>query len=132
MMLHTWVGFSIMPIFALANAGVRISYAELGQPVAVAIFAGLVIGKPIGVLTFSGVAAGLRLATRPHDLRWSLLSAGSLLTGIGFTMSLFIAGLAYPPALLDAAKIGILTASVVSAAAGLLMLIWLAPEKRSD
>ena len=132
MMLHPWVGFAIMQIFALANAGVRISDAEVGQPVAVAIFAGLVIGKPIGVLTFSGVAAGLRLATRPHDLRWSLLSAGSLLTGIGFTMSLFIAGLAYPPALLDAAKIGILTASVVSAAAGLLMLIWLAPEKRSD
>jgi NhaA family Na+:H+ antiporter len=132
MMLHPWVGFAIMPIFALANAGVRISDAEVGQPVAVAIFAGLVIGKPIGVLTFSGVAAGLRLATRPHDLGWSLLAAGSLLTGIGFTMSLFIAGLAYPPALLGAAKIGILTASVVSAAVGLLMLIWLAPGKRTD
>ena len=131
MMLHPWVGFAIMPIFALANAGVRISGAEVGQPVAVAIFAGLVIGKPIGVLTFSGVAAGLGLATRPHDLRWSLLAAGSLLTGIGFTMSLFIAGLAYAPALLDAAKIGILTASVVSAAAGLLMMIWLTSSKRT-
>ena len=129
--LHLWSSFAIVPIFALANAGVRISDAEVGQPVAVAIFAGLVIGKPIGVLTFSGVAAGLRLATRPHDLRWSLLAAGSLLTGIGFTMSLFIAGLAYPPALLDAAKIGILTASVVSAAAGPLMLIWLTSSKRT-
>ena len=131
MALHPWVGFAIMPIFALANAGVRISGADIGQPVALAIFAGLVLGKPIGVLTFSGVAAGLGLATRPHDLSWSLLAAGSLLTGIGFTMSLFIAGLAYPPALLAAAKIGILTASVVSAAAGLLMLIWLAPGKRT-
>jgi NhaA family Na+:H+ antiporter len=131
MMLHPWVGFAIMPIFALANAGVRISGADVGQPVALAIFVGLVFGKPIGVLTFSGAAAGLGLAIRPHDLDWSLLAAGSLLTGIGFTMSLFIAGLAYPPALLDAAKIGILTASVVSAAAGLLMLILLAPRERT-
>jgi NhaA family Na+:H+ antiporter len=59
------------------------------------------------------------------------LAAGSLLTGIGFTMSLFIAGLAYTPTMLDAAKIGVLTASVVSAAAGLLMLIWLTSRKRT-
>jgi NhaA family Na+:H+ antiporter len=129
MTLHPWVGFAIMPIFALANAGVRISGADVGQPVAVAIFAGLVFGKPIGVLTLSGLAVRLGLATRPLDLNWSLLAAGSLLTGIGFTMSLFIAGLAYTPALLDAAKIGILTASVVSAAAGLLVLIWLTSRK---
>ena len=129
MMLHPWVGFAIMPIFALANAGVRISGADVGQPVAVVIFMGLVFGKPIGVLTLSGLAARLGLATRPLDLNWSLLAAGSLLTGIGFTMSLFIAGLAYTPALLDAAKIGILTASVVSAAAGLLVLIWLTSRK---
>jgi NhaA family Na+:H+ antiporter len=131
MMLHPWVGFAIMPIFALANAGVRISGAEVGQPVAVAIFAGLIFGKPIGVLTLSGLAVRVGLATRPLDLNWSLLAAGSLLTGIGFTMSLFIAGLAYTPALLDAAKIGILTASVVSAAAGLLVLIWLTSRKRT-
>ena len=129
MMLHPWVGFAIMPIFALANAGVRISGADVGQPVAVAIFVGLVFGKPIGVLTLSGLAVRLGLATRPLDLNWSLLAAGSLLTGIGFTMSLFIAGLAYTPALLDSAKIGILTASVVSAAAGLLVLIWLTSRK---
>jgi NhaA family Na+:H+ antiporter len=129
MTLHPWVGFAIMPIFALANAGVRISGADVGQPVAVVIFVGLVFGKPIGVLTLSGLAVRLGLATRPLDLNWSLLAAGSLLTGIGFTMSLFIAGLAYTPALLDAAKIGILTASVVSAAAGLLVLIWLTSRK---
>lgn len=131
MMLHPWVGFAIMPIFALANAGVRISGADVGQPATLAIIVGLVFGKPVGVLTLSGVAARLGLATRPHDLNWSLLAAGSLLTGIGFTMSLFIAGLAYTPALLGAAKIGILTASVVSAAAGLLMLIWLTSSKRT-
>jgi NhaA family Na+:H+ antiporter len=131
MMLHPWVGFAIMPIFAFANAGVTISGVDIGQPVSTAIFAGLVFGKPIGVLTLSGLAVRLGLATRPLDLNWSLLAAGSLLTGIGFTMSLFIAGLAYTPALLDAAKIGILTASVVSAAAGLLMLIWLTSRKRA-
>jgi NhaA family Na+:H+ antiporter len=131
MMLHPWVGFAIMPIFALANAGVRISGADVGQPVAVAIFAGLVFGKPIGVLTLSGLAVRLGLATRPLDLNWSLLAAGSLLTGIGFTMSLFIAGLVYTPSLLGAAKIGILTASAVAAAAGLLMLIWVTSIKRT-
>jgi NhaA family Na+:H+ antiporter len=131
MTLHPWVAFAIMPIFALANAGVTISGVDIGQPVSTAIFAGLVFGKPIGVLTLSWLAVRFGLATRSLDLSWSLLAAGSLLTGIGFTMSLFIAGLAYTPALLDAAKIGILTASAVSAAAGLLMLIWLTSRKRA-
>jgi len=89
MMLHPWVGFAIMPIFALANAGVAISGADIGQPVQVAIFAGLVIGKPIGVLAFSWLAARLGLAARPAGLSWRLLAAGGFLTGIGFTMSLF-------------------------------------------
>lgn len=130
-MLHPWVGFAIMPIFALANAGVAISGADVGQPVSVAILAGLVFGKPIGVLTFSWLAVRFGLATRALGLSWPLLAAGGLLTGIGFTMSLFIAGLAYAPAMLDAAKIGVLTGSVVSAAAGLLMLIWLTYRKRT-
>jgi NhaA family Na+:H+ antiporter len=125
MMLHPWAGFVVMPIFALANAGVEIYGADLRQPVSVAIFAGLVFGKPIGVLTFSWLAVRLGLATRALRLSWPLLAAGSLLTGIGFTMSLFIAGLAYDPAILNAAKIGILAGSAVSAAAGLLMLFWL-------
>jgi len=131
MALHPWVGFAIMPIFALANAGFRISGADVVQPVSVAIFAGLVFGKPIGVLTFSWLAVRLRLATRAVGLSWPFLAAGALLTGIGFTMSLFIAGLAYTPAMLDAAKIGILTGSVVSAAAGVLMLAWLTGRKRT-
>jgi NhaA family Na+:H+ antiporter len=130
MMLHPWAGFVVMPIFALANAGVEIYGADLRQPVSVAIFAGLVFGKPIGVLTFSWLAVRLGLATRALRLSWPLLAAGCLLTGIGFTMSLFIAGLAYDPAILNAAKIGILAGSAVSAAAGLLMLFWLTHVKR--
>ena len=130
MMLHPWVGFAIMPVFAFANAGVAISGIPLGQPISVAIFAGLVFGKPIGVLTMSWLAVRIGLATRPIGLRWPFLAAGSLLTGIGLTMSLFIAGLAYTPAMLDAAKIGVLAASVMSAAAGLLSLFWLTTGKR--
>ncbi len=130
MKLHPWVGFAIMPVFALANAGVRLSSAGLHEPVSVAIFASLVLGKPVGVVAMSWLAVRSGLATRPEALSWQFLGAGSFLTGIGFTMSLFIAGLAYPPAMLDAAKIGILGGSVVSAAAGLSALTWLSRKMR--
>lgn len=78
----------------------------------------LVFGKPVGVIAASWLAVRLGLAVQPPELSWRVLAAGALLTGIGFTMSLFIAALAYPPATLDAAKIGILGGSAVSAAAG--------------
>jgi NhaA family Na+:H+ antiporter len=129
--LHPWSGFVIMPIFALANAGVRLSRADVGDPIAGAVFVGLVVGKPIGVMAMSWLAARVGVATRPDGLKWSALAAGSLLTGIGFTMSLFIAGLAFDPARLGAAKIGILAASVVSGAAGLLTLRWLTSAKKA-
>jgi NhaA family Na+:H+ antiporter len=125
MVLHPWVGFLIMPLFAFANAGVTITGTNIGQPVVGAIFVGLVFGKPIGVIASSWLAVRLGFATKPSDLSWSLLAAGGLLAGIGFTMSLFIAGLAYSPLMLDAAKIGILAASVASAVGGLLMLFML-------
>lgn len=131
MKLHPWVGVAIMPVFALANAGVPISSAGLYDPVSVAIFASLVLGKPMGVVAMSWLAVRFGLATRPESLSWPFLCAGAVLTGIGFTMSLFIAGLAYSPAMLDAAKIGILGASVVSAAAGLSWLGWLSRKKQT-
>jgi NhaA family Na+:H+ antiporter len=131
-MLHPWVGFVVMPVFALANAGVPISSADIGQPVSVAIFAGLVIGKPVGVLTFTWFAVRVGLATLTSSLNWTALAAGALLTGIGFTMSLFIAGLAFPPEMLDAAKFGILMASVVSASAGIMALAWLTRRMQTD
>ena len=130
MKLHPWVGFAIMPVFALANAGVLIPRAGLQHPVSVAIFASLVVGKPVGVISLSWLSVRLGLAARPPALTWPLLGAGALLTGIGFTMSLFIAGLAYSPALLNPAKIGILGGSVVSGAAGLLLLAWLSRERK--
>jgi NhaA family Na+:H+ antiporter len=125
MMLHPWVGFAVMPIFAIANAGVTFTGADIGQSVVAAIFVGLVVGKPAGVLAFTWCAVRLGLATKPSSLNWVLLAAGACLTGIGFTMSLFIAGLAYAPDMLQAAKIGILSASAVSAAIGLLVLVTL-------
>lgn len=125
MTLHPWVGFVVMPVFALANAGVPITGDDLGQTVSIAIIAGLVLGKPVGVLGFSWLALRLGFAARGPGLTWPFLTGGAFLTGIGFTMSLFIAGLAYAPEMLNAAKLGILAGSVCSAAIGLLMLAWL-------
>ncbi|WP_212526074.1 Na+/H+ antiporter NhaA [Actibacterium sp. MT2.3-13A] len=122
-MLHPWVGFAIMPIFALANAGITIHGADFGQSVSLAIIVGLVLGKPIGVLGFSWLAVRSGLAVLGPGLSWPFVVAGSFLTGIGFTMSLFIAGLAFEPAMLNAAKLGILSGSAIAAAAGTLILV---------
>jgi NhaA family Na+:H+ antiporter len=123
--LHPWVAFMIMPLFALANAGVPIHPTDVDGALAIAIFVGLVFGKPIGVVLFSVLAVKFHLVRRRPELPWSLLAAGSLLTGIGFTMALFIAELAFDSSLISSAKLGILSASVVSATCGLLALAWL-------
>jgi NhaA family Na+:H+ antiporter len=129
MLLHPWVAFAIMPLFAFANAGVPLLPERFDATIAAAIFAAFVLGKPVGVLLFSVLAVRLGFAVLPAGLSWSLLGAGGLLTGMGFTMALFIAGLAFGPDLLDSAKIAILGASVVSGAAGLLVLTWLTRRK---
>ncbi|PLX81315.1 MAG: Na+/H+ antiporter NhaA [Desulfuromonas sp.] len=121
-MLHPWVAFVIMPLFAFANAGVPISLAGLGDAVTIAIFVGFALGKPIGVLGFSWLAVRSGIALRPPDLSWVLLIAGGFLAGIGFTMALFIANLAFGEDLINSAKLGILAASVFSAVAGIALL----------
>ncbi|MFL5333582.1 MAG: Na+/H+ antiporter NhaA, partial [Geminicoccaceae bacterium] len=121
-MLHSWVAFGIMPLFALANAGVPVSFNMLGEPVAQAVVAGFVLGKPLGVVGFAW------LAVRPADLGWRTL-AGGMLAGIGFTMALHIAGLAFQDMRLQTAKIGILAASLISAAGGLALLAWLGHDR---
>jgi Na+:H+ antiporter, NhaA family len=123
--LHSWVGFVIMPLFALANAGMPILLVDLNNAVTAAIFVGFVFGKPIGVLSFSWLALRWRIAVRPPELSWPLLTAGALLAGIGFTMALFIANLAFSESLINAAKLGIFLASAVSATAGVALLAWL-------
>jgi len=122
--LHPWVGFVVMPLFAFANAGVPLSMAELRNPVPLAILLGFALGKPTGALPLSRLAVRSGFAVRPSELTWGLMVGGSLLTGIGFTMALFIASLAFGESLIGSAKLGILLASVVSAAAGLAVLAW--------
>ncbi|WP_232821237.1 Na+/H+ antiporter NhaA [Oceanimonas marisflavi] len=124
MALHPWVGFVIMPLFAFANAGVTLSFNHLGGPVTLAVFMGFVLGKPVGILLFSWLALRLHIAILPPGLSWPLLAGGGLLAGIGFTMALFIADMAFDDSLLDAAKTGIFLASVFSALAGLMVLSW--------
>ncbi len=123
--LHPWVGFVIMPLFAFANAGVPVTLGDLGNPVTAAVFVGFILGKPMGVLIFSWLVVWSGIAIRPPDLSWRLLAGGALLAGIGFTMALFIANLAFSESLIKAAKLGILSASVVSAVAGVTLLAWL-------
>jgi NhaA family Na+:H+ antiporter len=125
--LHGIVAFAIMPLFALANAGVSLSADALGgafdNPVALGVIAGLMIGKPVGITGFSWLAVRSGIAALPAGVNWSMLAGAGVLGGIGFTMALFIAGLAFTDAaLLDAAKVGILAASTATGLAGWLLL----------
>jgi NhaA family Na+:H+ antiporter len=128
-LLHPWVGFLIMPLFALANAGVPFELSDLGDPVAHAVAAGLVIGKPLGIVGFSLIAIGIGLARLPEGVSWGVLLGGGFLAGIGFTMALFIAGLALDGEILDAAKVGVLGASAAAAFVGMSLLVWLLPKR---
>jgi NhaA family Na+:H+ antiporter len=124
--LHPWVAFGIMPIFALANAGVSLSGLNLsaGQPLTVAagIVAGLVLGKPIGIMLAALAAVRLRICTLPEEVAWRHVLLLGLLAGIGFTMSIFISNLAFTdPVLLSAAKFAVLIASGAAAVLGLLL-----------
>jgi NhaA family Na+:H+ antiporter len=129
--LHPWVGFVIMPIFALANAGVPLRFSDFADPVALAVMAGLVVGKPLGILLLSWLVVKLFLRRLPEGLRWGALLGGGFLVGIGFTMALFIADLALEGPLLSAAKVGIIGGSVLSAIAGMVVLIVSLPKPAS-
>ncbi|MGI8548370.1 MAG: Na+/H+ antiporter NhaA [Gemmatimonadaceae bacterium] len=127
--LHGLVAFIIIPLFALANAGVHLTGdigAALVGPVTLGVALGLVLGKPIGITLFSWLAVRVRVADKPPDASWRVLHRVSWLGGIGFTMSLFVASLAFPGTegvpLLAQAKIGILAASVVAGISGWVLL----------
>jgi NhaA family Na+:H+ antiporter len=150
-MLHPWVAYLIIPIFAFANAGVALSaetVRNLGSAVGLGILVGLVVGKFIGILTATFLAVQLRLAVLPSHVRWSHIVGVAVLGGMGFTMSLFIAGLAFggdghatalaipaklaSPAFFDAsldramhdvAKLAILLASLIAGFLGSLLLL---------
>lgn len=126
--LHPWVAFLILPLFAFVNAGVNLAGINLSQllnPVSVGIFLGLVIGKQLGVFGFAWLAIRLGLARLPEQATWRSLYAIAVLTGIGFTMSLFITTLAYgtnQAELINASKLGVLIGSLMSALIGYTLL----------
>jgi NhaA family Na+:H+ antiporter len=130
--LHPWVAFVIMPIFALANAGVPLQPKSASHGVALAVAAGLVLGKPLGILLCSWLAVRSGLAQLPQGVTWKAILGTGCLGGIGFTMSLFIAGLALEDKLLDAGKIGTLAGSVISAILGLVILAIFLPRAKDS
>jgi NhaA family Na+:H+ antiporter len=127
--LTPWVTFVIVPVFALANAGIDVTTIDwagaLASPLTLGVAIGLVLGKFIGVTGFSWIAVQLGAARLPQGVGWKHLMGAAWLAGIGFTMSLFIAQLAFrDPQFIDEAKLGILTGSAFAAVIGLTWLYW--------
>jgi NhaA family Na+:H+ antiporter len=134
--LHKWVTFMILPLFAFVNAGVDlkgISIEEMAGPVPLGIMLGLFVGKQVGVFGFSWVAIKMGWASLPKDSNWALLYGVSVLTGIGFTMSLFVDTLAYNDTQIYhyADKLAILLGSFLSAIVGYLILHFKTADKKS-
>lgn len=132
--LHPWVAFAVMPIFALANAGVTISAGPLDPAalrVLVAVAIGLVLGKPLGICLASWLMLKAKLSVMPLGIGLRQLMVLGVVAGVGFTMALFIAQLAFAdPTLLAGAKLGVLGASVVAGVLGLVLgRLLLAPKK---
>ena len=128
--VHPWSAFVVLPIFALANAGVVIAAVDPTDEITLGIIAGLAIGKPVGIFAFSWLAITLGIARKPDDVSWAHLFGAGMLAGIGFTMSLFIANLAFTGTELELSKFGILLASLISGAAGMAMLFIVTSGKR--
>jgi Na+:H+ antiporter, NhaA family len=132
------VTFLIIPLFALANAGVDLRTGgggggeRMGSPVMWGVLAGLVLGKPLGVLLASWLAVKTRIASLPEGATWGQVAGVAVLCGIGFTMSLFIANLAFPGQedQLAATKVGILAASLLAGVAGGATLLALRSARR--
>lgn len=125
--LHPWVAFLVVPIFALANAGVSLAGVEasaLFAPLPLGIALGLIVGKQIGIFGFAWLAVKTGVSSLPEGITWRHVWGLSLVAGIGFTMSLFIGNLAFAdPALIDQVKLGVLSGSLVAALAGVAILM---------
>lgn len=133
--MKPYVNFLIMPLFALANAGVALDFSIFGggslPGVSLGIFFGLLAGKPLGIFLFSWAGVRMKLVSLPEGIRWSQVMAMGILGGIGFTMSIFINNLAFTdPALTDMGKMSILIASASAAVAGLTALRIACPLKK--
>jgi NhaA family Na+:H+ antiporter len=134
-MLHPFVVFFILPLFALFNAGVAIDGGfvdGLLHPVSLGILSGLVLGKQIGITLFSWIAVKSGQADLPDGVTWLHIYGGACIAGIGFTMSLFVTELAFTDVtLLARAKVGILVASLVAAVWGAVLLQMRLPRARA-
>ena len=133
--LSKYVAFGIMPLFALANAGVSlkgISFLTLMNPVPFGILCGLFFGKQIGVFLFSYLSIKFKLAEMPSNSNWIKLYGVGILTGIGFTMSLFVGNLAFIEnnQYIDGVKIGVLAGSLLSTLAGYFLLLLVTTKKK--
>lgn len=135
--LHTPVAYAILPIFAFANAGLSLaglSLSDITHPVTSGVIAGLLLGKPAGILVFVGLAVAIRMASLPAGVSWIQLLGVAFACGIGFTMSLFIAGLAFEHGSGDnfgGERLGILLGSALSALASFAMLHISLPNSRN-
>jgi Na+:H+ antiporter, NhaA family len=136
--LHVPVAFVILPVFAFANAGLSLAgttLRDVADPVPLGIVLGLVIGKPLGVLTFVAAAVAVGLARLPNGVRWPHITGAAFACGIGFTMSLFIAGLAFEHGggeYFAGDRLGILLGSILSAVAASAVLFLTLPRSASD
>jgi len=134
--LSPYVAFGIMPLFALANAGVvldNLSFNTMLTPIPLGILCGLFFGKQIGVFLFSFLSVKLKIAEMPTNSNWIKFYAIGILTGIGFTMSLFVGNLAFVDHLgdMDGVKIGVLAGSTLSAVVGYFLLLLTSPKKNN-
>jgi NhaA family Na+:H+ antiporter len=121
--LHNFSAFVVMPLFAFANAGVKIDLSMQHAEIGLGVLAGLVFGKPLGIMMAALIAVKTRIARLPHTMNWRSLLGYACVAGIGFTMSLFIAMLAFADnALVDAAKRGIIVGSLLAGVVGAVML----------
>lgn len=132
--LHPWTSFVIIPIFALANAGVYLGdmgFGAVTSPIALGIALGLIVGKQLGITLLTWIAVRVGLTELPSGIGWKHIYGAATLGGIGFTMSLFIGGLAFAESedSLNLAKVGILSGSLIAGVAGYLILRFLlSPE----
>ena len=125
--VHPWVCYLVLPLFALASAGVNLSTEKLklaiSSPIALGIVLGLVVGKAVGITAFSFLAVRSKIAGMPDDLTWAGIAGIAILAGVGFTVALFISGLSFgDETLLAAAKVAVLAASLAAGAIGYLYL----------
>lgn len=126
--LYPWVYFLILPLFALTNADVAVTGLDFAtvtsSPVVLGVFCGLVLGKPIGIMLFSFITVKSKIASLPEFVTWRHMLGASVLGGVGFTMAIFVANLAYADALLiTEAKLSILVASTVAGVIGFVLLL---------